>query len=93
MLVEHPPSGPHCAIDVALRQPQQREAGDGVVPVPARLAVGVGGDIELAAQAVQLAPLVVREAERGVERVRQSLAGPFGLDGGVGPRPVGEENL
>ena len=85
MLVKHPPSGPCCAVDVTLRQPQQREARNGVVPLSARLAVGAGGRIELAAQAVQLAPLILREAERWMERVRQSLAGPFGLDGGVGP--------
>ena len=79
VLVEHPPSGAHRAVDVALRQPQQREAGDGVVPVPARLAVRVGGGIQLAAQAVQLAPLVVGEAERGVEGVGQSLARQVGF--------------
>ena len=93
MLVEHPASGAHRAVDVTLRQPQQREARGGVVPVPARLAVRLGGGIELAAQAVQLAPLVVREAERGVKRVGQSPARPFGFGGRIGPRPLGEEHL
>ena len=93
MLVEHPTSGAHRAVDVALRQPQQREAGDGVVPVPARLAVRLGGGIELAAQAVQLAALVVGEAERGVEGVGQSLARQLGFGGRIGPRPLCEEHL
>ena len=93
MLVEHPTSGAHRAVDVAFRQPQQREAGHGVVPVPARLAVRLGGDIEFAAQAVQLAALVVGEAERRVERVGQSLARQFGFGGGVGPGPLCEEHL
>ncbi len=93
MLVEHPSSGAHRAVDVAFRQPQQREAGDGVVPAPARLAVRLGGGIQLATQAVQLTALVVGETERGVEGVGQSPARQLGFGGSIGPRSLCEQHL
>ena len=50
-------------LEVALRQPQQRQARLRLEPAPARLAVAVLGRVELAPQAVELA-LPVRRAGR-----------------------------
>ena len=57
--------------DVPLRQPQQREARRGLPARAARRAVRPLGGVQLAAQPVQLAQLVERQAER---RVRGSAS-------------------
>ncbi len=61
--------------------------------VPAGLAVGVGSGIQLAAQPVQLAALVMGETERRVERVGESLTCAVGFTGRLRPGPLRHENL
>ena len=56
--------------------------------VPARRSVGVGSGIQLAAQPVQLAALVMGETERGVERVGQSLTSAVGFASSTSPGSV-----
>ena len=69
-LGEHPVDGGPSGADIAFGEPQQREAGCGLVAVRPGRPVGGFGIPDLAAQTMQLGLLVARQAERGMGRLR-----------------------
>jgi hypothetical protein len=83
-LVHHPAHRRRGRLDLALRQPQLREAGLGVAPRLAGLAVGLLGPRELAAQPVELGLEIQGPADPWPpDGLREALARLPGLAYGV----------
>src|SRR4029079_16724160 len=85
-----PIDGGERGLDAALRQPQQREAGLRRSSGVAHLAIGVLGLSELAAQAMDLGPLIPRRAE-GPRAVRRR--GALGFAHGLAPPAAKDHDL
>ncbi len=75
-------------VDAPLREPEECKTRLRIEPMAARLAVGILGAAQVAAQAQQLSMLVERHPRRGLRRVGQPVTGSLCLRERLGPRAV-----